>query len=77
MNKFGSTRAQIPQFTQIINDIYLYTHPAPLVSVTMDPNGSLLANGEYIHVNNQLMRGYTILSHDMRNGKLLLRKDNI
>jgi hypothetical protein len=76
MSKFGSTRGFGPPTMQnVINNIWVYCHNLPIGSIEMDPAGNLKVNGEYIKNGNSLIAGYTVMSHDMPKGKLLLRKD--
>jgi len=78
MPKFGSTKGVgTPKLEHIIQNVWLYINPEPIQSLTMDPRGNFVINGSYVNYKNSPLSGYTVMQHDMKVGKLLLRKDSI
>lgn len=78
MAKFGSTKGVgTPKLENVVQNIWLYTHPEPIQDLQMDPKGNFIINGQYVRYQDGPLFGYTVMSHDMRIGKLLLRKDRI
>lgn len=76
MNKFGSTRREI-KFNHVCGAFWLYEHPEPIFDVVMDPKGNLIVNREYLKIDGKLLAGFSVATHEMHNGKLLLRKDKV
>lgn len=74
-SKFGSSKT--PILERVCQNFYIYTHPDPIKSVTMDPKGNLLINQQFVGMGGKPLAGYTVFSHEMENGKLLLRKERV
>jgi hypothetical protein len=64
-----------PEFKQILGDYWLYEHPTSIGSVVMDPKGNLIVNQSPILISGKPLSGYSVVTFDQKEGKLLLRKD--
>lgn len=66
-----------PKLQHLVTEFYLYSHPDPIQSINVDGHGNFLINGQYVKFQGKALGGYTVISHEMKNGKMLLRKDEL
>lgn len=63
------------KMTQILGPYYLYEATHSIDNIGMDPRGNLIINQQPAVYRGQILAGFTVVTHDFKEGKLLLKRD--
>jgi hypothetical protein len=65
------------KLTQTLGPFFLFEHTEPIVDLQMDVKGNLIINQKLATHQGRTLAGFTVLYHDAKEGKLLLRQENL
>lgn len=64
------------KLTQALGPFFLFEYTEPIADLQMDVKGNLIINQKLATHQGRTLSGFTVMYHDAKEGKLLLRQEN-